>query len=407
MDFKTIVLASLLTAQAALAADTWGWTSAKNLCAGIITDCSDKDTCTSVGVGPCEGDTVVKPTAYLKSSLVGLAFVVGDKYLACTDPGSCTDMKVLGSTGVGYRDHKAGKNAGADDTEYAYTMSGNVFGNLDTAGGYAGVASYLNTGSKAISTKTNNVYIATKDATAQKDRSAETDSDSDSKIGAPVGPYKVCITSHTGGACDGADRTFEPSEYKFSIFGYMTGDDYPPTAGQGGFPADYDHLGFRMKLSAVGFKISDIKINGRAYDKKRIGDDVTKLELMHGDGGIKIEFPKKYNRGPTAGADATGDKVMTVSETKDVKIHVHGANEAEQFVWIDYLFETAGQTKGMYFMYDPDVSEVAAPASAEPEPTPSAPGSGSDLGTDSGASLTTICSSFASAALAAAVMRLA
>ena len=62
--------------------------------------------------------------------------------------------------------------------------------------------------------------------------------------------------------------------------------------------------------------------------------------------------------GAVAGADATGQTMMDIEATKDVKIHVHGANKAGQYVYIDYLFETAGFEAGSYFMYDPDVTEA-------------------------------------------------
>ena len=100
---------------------------------------------------------------------------------------------------------------------------------------------------------------------------------------------------------------------------------------------------------------------------------------MHSSGGINIAFPKKYNVGTTAGADATGQTMMNLEATKEVKIHVHGANKAGQYVFIDYLFETAGFNDGSYFMYDPDVTEVAKAVASSPSPLPVTTPS-SDLG---------------------------
>ena len=35
-------------------AETWGWTVAKDMCAGIINPCNSAEECTTVGFGPCE-----------------------------------------------------------------------------------------------------------------------------------------------------------------------------------------------------------------------------------------------------------------------------------------------------------------------------------------------------------------
>ena len=78
---------------------------------------------------------------------------------------------------------------------------------------YAGVASYINTGDKNIETSTNVVYGAGTTTAARVSRG-------DSTIGAPNGPYEVCITdtSATSGVC-AKNATFEPGALKFSIFG--------------------------------------------------------------------------------------------------------------------------------------------------------------------------------------------
>ena len=94
-------------AQPLVSAETWGWVTAstKNVCAGVITDCTDKTTCTTTGFGPCVGGS--SPTAYLKSSLVGVAFVKEATYL--TTP---ADMAVKNPTGLGYLDFKPDVTAG-------------------------------------------------------------------------------------------------------------------------------------------------------------------------------------------------------------------------------------------------------------------------------------------------------
>ena len=122
-------------------------------------------------------------------------------------------------------------------------MSGNIYD--DKA--YAGVASYLVTGAGDITSKTNNFYVAT-DATntARVDRSTTSTSESDSGIGAPVGPFKVCIGKYDDSAADkcGAARVYEAGEYKFSIFGHIF--DTVDFTG-------YDHVGFRMKVCCFVF----------------------------------------------------------------------------------------------------------------------------------------------------------
>ena len=116
-------------------------------------------------------------------------------------------------------------------------MSGNFFG-----AGYAGVASYLVTGAGDIMSNSNQVYVGVSStATCRKDRSSIADSQSDSEIGAPLGPFRVCISEFNASASDkcGAVRTFKSGEYKFSIFGHI----FDPVDF-----TEYDHLGFRMKV---------------------------------------------------------------------------------------------------------------------------------------------------------------
>ena len=331
------------------AAAAWKWVVAKNMCGGIIDPCTSAEECTTVAYGPCEGDAS-SPTAYLKSHAVGMAFVDLDKYLACADPNSCNDMKVLSPTGLGYRDFSGAKTT-TDGGKYAYSMTGNMFG-ANNAGGYAGIASYINNGDKNIESPTNVVYVSDNTARARIQRD-------DSMLGAPNGPYQLCITdtSSTSGSCTNK-ATYKPGDYKFSIFGYTIGSDYATqvVAGSNGFPAGMDFLGVRMKLQAVGFKVNDVKVNGKKFSEHDINSEVNSLSLMHASGGINIDFPKKYNTGPTSASTTT---TFTVSATKDVKIRVHGVDGASQSLYIDYLFETAGMTAAnKYFMYDPTVTEV-------------------------------------------------
>ena len=146
----------------------------------------------------------------------------------------------------------------------------------------------------------------------------------------------------------------KPGEYKFSIFGhFMKAIDF----------GDHDHLGFRMQVSPVGFKVDDLQINGRAYDDAKKNEDVTTLSISNTAGGLSISFPKDYNIGSTANTDPTGETMMPLEGGKTIKIKVHldGAGG----VYIDYLFEKDMLGIGKYFIYDPTVTGVDAPAPAK------------------------------------------
>ena len=85
---------------------------------------------------------------------------------------------------------------------------------------------------------------------------------------------------------------------------------------------------------------------------------MTSLALAHSSGGINIEFPQKYNIGSTA--TMLNGTVGQVEATKTVQIRIHGADAVAQYVYIDYLFESASLTAGKYFIYDPTITAAAA-----------------------------------------------
>jgi hypothetical protein len=293
-------------------------------------------------------------------------------------------------------------------------MAGNIFGGK----GYAGVASYLATGAGDIRTQTNAFYVATGAGDTRVNRS---NSESESNIGAPVGPYTACISKYDNAAADkcGTPRTFKTGEYKFSIFGHLFGNvDF----------TGRDHLGFRMKvrrllfffssslfpilattltaeasssflpvssvcallvhfpqLSTVGFKVEEVKVNEATWSAAKQNDDVDTMELVHDTGTLKFVFPNDYNVGFVAGATTDG-VMMNVTAGKTVKIKVHSVSAADQFLLIDYLFETESLGDGIYFVYDPTIKEsktgggtpvgtTPAPASVTttPQPFASAP----------------------------------
>lgn len=165
-------------------------------------------------------------------------------------------------------------------------------------------------------------------------------------------PFVLLTKKNCGGT-----RKFDSGEYKFSVFGTTCGDDYASTiqAGKNGFPVGMDHIGVRMKLTAVGFKVEGLKVNGADYAEANVANDVTKMTIAHGDGELALEFPLKYNYGSAASAEV--GTTLPVAGTKTVKIRVHGADKAAGTVLIDYLFEYADlNAKDKYFMYDPSIT---------------------------------------------------
>jgi hypothetical protein len=216
-------------------------------------------------------------------------------------------------------------------------MAGSVFGDLSSAGGYVGTASYL---AKAdISTNTNVFYVATPDSLGQVQRG-------DSDTGAPDGPHTVCISDTAGGTC-GAARSFSKGTYKFSLFGYTAGEDY------GSATTDFNHLGVRTQLSGTNIAVTGVKLNdGVALDA--IGSkDVTKLTIeLENEESVVIDFPLKYNYG-----DVTdyGNGETFIGSTKNVKIKVSKASATS--IYIDYLFDLSDmRTENKYFAYDPPVT---------------------------------------------------
>eukprot|EP00284_Hemiselmis_tepida_P014781 CAMPEP_0174918228 /NCGR_PEP_ID=MMETSP1355-20121228/2953_1 /TAXON_ID=464990 /ORGANISM="Hemiselmis tepida, Strain CCMP443" /LENGTH=425 /DNA_ID=CAMNT_0016163393 /DNA_START=77 /DNA_END=1354 /DNA_ORIENTATION=+ len=356
----------------------------KTLCAGVAKTCDSMSTCTITAIGPCVGDATA-PSVYLKSSFVGMGFVNEANYLSCgSTPKTCTvaaNVKQLNPTGVGYRDA-----AVVRDPSYAWAMTGNVFGDLDVAGGYLGLASYLNTGQTDITQNYNDFNIAKAGSTARVDRSGT----GGSAWGAPVGPYRVCISDVTPpatnatsyGTC-GAARTFKPSEYKFSIFGYFSGTSYGTqvVAGQNGFPTGMSHMGVRMKIEAVGFSATGLQVNGRDYDPAKVSEDVTSFSITAGNGAkVTYTFPTKYNLGTTDGA-LTDQTMLNVFETKTIKIKIHSVGDGSMM--IDYLFESASLAAGKYVVYDPTIT--MDPLAPPPPTTTTPPPNNGTLGENSGA----------------------
>ena len=169
---KTSLAVLALTLPAAQAA--YSWTRGTKICAGIIAPCTDKATCSSTAIGPCP-TAGTDPTAYLESQFLGLAYVNSAKYLdvATGKESAATTYKIIEATGDGFRDFKGAIEDKTKGTKFAFTMAGNSFGDTASAGGYAGIVSYLNTGTKDLSTNTVEIFGAgTGDK--QVDRSKDT-----------------------------------------------------------------------------------------------------------------------------------------------------------------------------------------------------------------------------------------
>jgi hypothetical protein len=357
------------TADAQAAADfDWtkssGGTAGRQLCAGILKTCDSMEACTKTAIGPCTGDSAER---YLQSTFVGMGYVDAANYLGADGKSRSDYAKQLLPTGVGYRDAAVVTDG---NKKYAYSMAGNIFGDANVAGGYLGLASYLNTGDVDITTQTNDFYVADANNTARVDRSGT----GGSAFGAPLGPYTACISDVSSAGC-GAARTFKPNEYKFSIFGHIQGSNYSTTvvAGQNGYPQGMSHMGVRMKLEAVGFSGSTLKINDRDYSADRVSDDVTSFAFMHPGGWLNFTFPTKYNLGSTDGAKTDGT-MMSMSETKTVKIKIHSVERGSMM--IDYLFESPSLSSGKYLVYDPTVTTTPGPTPTNEGTTSPSPVSG-------------------------------
>lgn len=366
---KTLAVLAL-TLPAANAA--YSWVKGTKICAGIVLGCTDVETCSKTAIGPCEGDA--DPTAYLESKFAGMAFVNSGKYLlpatgAVETTG--TTYKIVEPSGPGFRDF-AEISDGTDKQKFAFTMVGNVMGDTNTAGGYAGIVSYLNTGTAAIETNSAMVFGASTDNKDQVDRSTAKIPYSSSKYGAPSGPHEVCISDIAADKSCGAKRSIKPDDYKFSIFGSMSGSDYDAgvVAGKNGFPAGMDKMGVRMTLKATGFEVKGLMVNGKSWDKSMVNEDVNSLFIMHATGGLNIKFPKKYNTGTMAGAVA--DKPLPNVATHNMQIRISTVDTTAQTIAVDYLFDTSTLKAGTWFIYDPDVTE-AAKGSKNPNAVTGAP----------------------------------
>ena len=188
-----------------------------------------------------------------------------------------------------------------------------------------------------------------------------------STIGAPLGPYGLCITAKTvAGAC-GAKIEFAPANLKFSVCGYTAGPDFATTVvkGQNGFPAATTHMMLRTVVNTYGINFASIKLNDDKTLATIGSTSVTKLTMFQADGdkeGITMDFPTKYNVGSgTKCGEATDTmKVCIPTATKTVEVIVSVDSKAtadKPAIFIDYMFDSADFTvKDKFFVYDPTIA---------------------------------------------------
>jgi len=352
---KALALAVLSLTLPAANAVEYSWTYGTKICGGIKELCSGRE-CTKTAVGPCpvKGE---KPKAWLESQFEVLAFVNSEKYLDVKTGKVSSDefIHVIESKGYPFRDVK--DEVESDGGKFAYSMVGSVFGD-ETAGGYAGLVSYLNTGTTTLKNNTAHVFAANTDS-VWKERNNDW---SDTEMGAPNGPYLACISEISADKKCGTELSIEPDEYKFSIFGVVEGNEWDQKvqAGVGEFPVGMDKMGVRMQLTATGFNVKDLKVNGKSWAPSMVNEDVKSMSIMGDSDVINYEFPKKYNTGNAK--DAEKDKELPNTGTHDMAIRISTIDEDKQTIMIDYLFDTSKLKEDTWFIYDPDVTAVASAA---------------------------------------------
>jgi len=238
---------------------SFGWVKTGDVCAGIKTTCAGVE-CTGVVIGKCPNGATFPTEGWIYSEFVGVGLVNANTYLTGASPSAPPSGSASSTPPVkGFRDNDL-KTDPVSGNGYAYVMSGAVFGDMDTSGAYVGIASYLNTGTGALSSNENMFYVAGGSLDqAHTSRGV-------SNIGAPRGPYRVCVSDidPSTGAC-GAARTYQPGDYKFSVFGYTSGSsfDLGESAVDGA-----THVVVRMKLT-VPVAPHSMTFNDGAIDSLR------------------------------------------------------------------------------------------------------------------------------------------
>lgn len=176
----------------------------RSLCSGYVEGCTAVHECSKTFIGPCDnGTTTASASKYIQSEFKGVAFVDVRSYEACAEPGSgedpsCQFGEISPDPNRVYRDVESFQK---NSFGYAYTMTGMGFGN-ENVGAYAGIASYLITGESTIRSTTNKLYAWV------PGRSSVAVQRGSSNMGAPNGPFDVCISDVVGGKCTNTTREF-------------------------------------------------------------------------------------------------------------------------------------------------------------------------------------------------------
>jgi hypothetical protein len=346
MMIKILIAAALVAGTVSSADAALSWIKANGVCAGGYENCASKEECTYTGVGPCTADEK-EPKWHLASTFVGLAFV-SDGYT--TDFANKAKVIEPKPGAQGFRKAEAGQTNAGIDTEYAYAMAATMFGSSDKAYGYAGLASYLNTGTKDISVNQNTFYGF---------------SDYNTDFSTPT-EYDICIAPMTGTTC-GPKVTFKPGAYKFSLFGNNLGADWKTSiAGLSNkikmATSTKVHMGFRMQVQAKGIAFDNVTLNG-GTDIANIGEtDVTSIVIANADTELKYTFPKNFNYGKASTIQAEGDAGL---KTGAIKVVV--SLEQDTLI-IDYLFpmDKVGTDGDQYFVYDPEITAGKAGTTGVP-----------------------------------------
>jgi hypothetical protein len=335
MMIKINIAAALVAGAVSSASATLSWIKANGVCAGGYENCANTAECTYTGLGPCTG-TETEPKWHVATTFVGLAFV-SDGYTA--DFANKAKVVEPKQGAKGFRKADANQVDAGVGTEYAYAMSANMFGDSNGAYGYAGFASYLNTGTKDISVDKNKFYSF---------------SDFNTDFTSPD-TYDICISKMAGTTC-GAKRTFAPGAYKFSLFGSNLGTNWKTTiASFNTATSTKTHMGFRMKIEAKGITFNKVTLNGN-IDIAQIGEtDVTSIAIANDETELKYTFPKDFNYGKASTITTDGDAGLKTGSIKVVVSLVPNDNNA---LHIDYLFpmDKIGTDGDQYFVYDPEVT---------------------------------------------------
>ena len=123
-----------------------------------------------------------------------------------------------------------------------------------------------------------------------------------------------------------------------------------------------DHLGLRVKFSAVGWTPSGVLFNGGASNLTSIGNsDITQMSITYDGGSIDYSFPTNFRYGAVPTVYAPGE-ILPLSGGADVKIKA--PHYGEDWFFLDFLVPTAYLNEDRYFIYDPDVTVCTGPLCA-------------------------------------------